>query len=364
VTNVRVLVAGWVGSSNLGDELCFAGLRRQLAARGAEVAAVSTDPERTRRWHGTGAVDHRDLAGIVSAVRSADAMVFGGGGILQDVTSPLNLPYHLSRVVLARGLHTPFAGVGLGVGGVDTRLGAALIRHAMRGNLGITVRDAASRDLLTRVGVPGAQVAADLAFALEPPATPRAPREVIAVSLRPWSERISRLPAAAHVDGTPERHVAATAHALDEIAGRTGLQIRFVALQRDRDDAFHRRIAERMRTPTSFAAPELDGFLDAYADARAVISMRYHGGVGAVLAGCPVVLISYALKVDALALELGAGARRLGWDAADLARLPDALDAVIDQGERIQEAREDLRERQHRNGDLLDRLLETAAARR
>jgi polysaccharide pyruvyl transferase CsaB len=363
VSNVKVLVAGWIGSTNLGDELCFAGLRRQLAERGAQVAAVSTDPERTRRWHGTGAVHHRDLAGLVSAVGSADAMVFGGGGILQDVTSPLNLPYHLSRVALARGLRTPFAGVGLGVGGVDTRLGAALIRRGMRGNVGITVRDEPSRSLLERIGVPGARVTADLAFALEPPAPPPT-REVIAVSLRPWSERISRLPAAAHADGTPEGHVAATARALDEIAGRTGLQIRFVALQHDRDDAFHRRLAERMRAPVSFVSPDLDGFLDAYAEAQAVISMRYHGGVGAVLAGRPVVLVSYALKVDALALELGAGARRLSWDAAALAGLPDALDAVIEQGERVVQAREELRERQRRNGELLDRLLQTAATRR
>jgi polysaccharide pyruvyl transferase CsaB len=354
---VKVLVAGWVGSTNLGDELCFAGLHQLLAERGVQVAAISTDPAATRATHGVGAVAHTDLPGIIAAVRSADAMVFGGGGIVQDVTSPLNLPYHLSRVAIARAVGTPYAGVGLGVGGVDTALGAALIRYGLRGHVGITVRDEASRQLLADVGVPGAVVAADLAFALEPPPAATRPDDVLAVSLRPWSDRRRPLPAAAHEDGTPETHVRALATALDDAASRTGLRIRFVSLQRDRDAAFHRRLAERMRSEVGFAAPAVDGFLDEYARARAVISMRYHGGVGAVLAGRPVVLISYALKVDALARELGPSTRRLGWEADDLARIPAALDEVIGWDEEVLAARAHLIRRQRFNGRLLDDLL-------
>jgi polysaccharide pyruvyl transferase CsaB len=358
---VKVLVAGWIGSTNLGDELCFAGLRRLLHERGAQVAAISTDPTATRATHGVNAVSHIDLPGITAAVRSADAMVFGGGGILQDVTSPLNLPYHLLRVAVARGVHTPYAGVGLGVGGVDTRLGAALIRRGLHGHVGITVRDEASRQLLADVGVPDAVVAADLAFALEPPPASLPTEDVLAVSLRPWSAHRRRLPAAAHDDGTPETHVRALAHALDAAAGRTGLRVRFVSLQRDRDDAFHRRLAERMRTAVEFAAPDLDGFLAEYARARAVVSMRYHGGVGAVLAGRPVVLVSYALKVDALARELGASTRRLGWEADELARIPDALDEVIGWEDEVLAARAHLVRRQRFNGGLLDELLAVSA---
>jgi polysaccharide pyruvyl transferase CsaB len=360
---MRVLVAGWVGSTNLGDELCFAGLCRLLRDRGARIAAISTDPAATRATHGVGAVSHTDLPGIVSAMRSADAMVFGGGGIVQDVTSPLNLPYHLARVVGARAARTPYAGVGLGVGGVDTTLGATLIRHVMRGHVGITVRDDASRQLLADIGVPGAVVASDLAFALAPP-PPSVAEDVLAVSLRPWSDRRSQLPAAAHEDGTPEPHVRALATALDEAADRTGLRVRFVSLQRDRDDAFHRRLAERMRAPAEFAIPDVTSFLDEYARASAVISMRYHGGVGAVLAGRPVVLVSYALKVDALARELGTATRRLGWDADELARIPAALEQVLGRDEEVRAARDRLIDRQAANGQVIDELLSVTSRRR
>ena len=362
---MRVVVAGWVGSTNLGDELALAGLRRLLQGRGAQVAAVSADPAATRRVHGVGAVRHDRPDHLSAAIGRADAMVFGGGGIVQDVTSPLNLPYHLARVQLARAYRTPYAAVGLGIGGLDTRAGCWQVRHGLRGAVGITVRDTASRELLAEVGVPGARVASDLAFALDPPATRSAgDGDRLVACLRPWSERRSRLPVAARGDATPQPHVDALARALDEASHATGLTVRFVALQADRDGPFHRRVAARMRQPVEFALPELDGVLEEFTQARAVVSMRYHGGVAAALAGLPVVMISYALKVDALAAELGDGARRLGWEPAELERIPAALAAVVDRREVVLAARDALRERQQVNAGLLDELLDAAARRR
>jgi polysaccharide pyruvyl transferase CsaB len=353
---VRVLVAGWVGSTNLGDELALAGLRRLLAERSVtSVAAISTDPATTRRLHGIGAVSHGDVAGIWRAVGRADAVVFGGGGIVQDVTSALNLPYHLSRIVVARARRTPVAGVGLGIGGLDTTLGRQLTGTALRGLVGISVRDPASAALLAEVGVPGAVVAADLAFAL--PAVDHDPTGTLAVSLRAWSERRSRGPVATRGDGTPSTHVTALARALDRAVARTGLRVRFVALQTDRDDEFHARVAAEMTTPTDRVTPGLDAVVEAFADADAAVTMRYHGAVAATLAGRPTVLVSYAAKTDALALELGPGTRRLGWDLDGFAQLPDALDEVLDRSAAVAAARDRLQARQDGNRAVLDGLL-------
>lgn len=356
----NVLVAGWIGSTNLGDELAFAGLRQLLADRDVRVAAISTAPAATRRVHGVGAVDHTDVTGLVQAIRRADAMVFGGGGIVQDVTSPLNLPYHLSRVVTARTVRTPFAGVGLGIGGVGTTIGRFQVRHALRGAVAITVRDEASRDLLARIGAPDADVASDLAFALPPPegGTDDGP---LVVSLRPWTTSRSLRPAASRGDTTEASYVRALGRALDRAAQDLDVPVRFVALQHDRDDAFHRRVAATMRAPVTFAVPGLHELLEAFADARAVVSMRYHGGVAAVLAGRPVVLVSYADKVDALAAELGDDTVRLGWDAQEIDELPRALRRVADRGAGIVAVRERLRGRQGANIAALAALLDAAS---
>jgi polysaccharide pyruvyl transferase CsaB len=358
----RVLVAGWIGSTNLGDELVFAGLRRLLSSHDCTVTAISMDVAATRTHHHVAAVSHRDVPGSVAAVGAADAVILGGGGLLQDVTSPLNLPYHLARVVLARARRTPFAGVGLGVEGLGTRLGRQLVRRGLGGAAGVTVRDEASRSLLADVGVPGARVAADLAFALDPPtAPPDRARDRLVVSLRPWTGRRHRLPAAARGDATPEAHVTALASALDRAAGRSGRMVRFVALQHDRDDAFHRRVAGRMRAEVEFRTPALDGVLAEYAAASAVVTMRYHGGVAAILAGVPSVLVSYAAKVDGLAAELGTATRRIPWTPGELAAVPDALAAVEDQHDHILTVRERLGDRQRVNRALIAELIARAA---
>ena len=390
---MRVVVAAWVGSSNLGDELVHAGLRRLLAQHGVQVAAITLDPAATRAAHGGIAISHRDPGRINRAVRSADAVLFGGGGLLQDTTSPFNLPYHLARLLPARRHHIPVAAVGLGVGPLETRLGRALARRGLRGLVGCTVRDAASRELLAELVDCDIEVAADLAFALPAPrsadratnratgratdratgratgrATDRAtghatgppPREPgrLVVSLRPWGGGRSRLPAAARGDDTPEEAVHALAAALDAAVDASGHTCRFVALQADRDDAFHRRVAAQMRTPATFATPHLDGLLDEFAAASAVISMRYHGGVAATLAGRPAVLLGYDPKVAALAGELGAGARLLAFDAAALPGIPAALAEVTGHADAVVAARRTLQRRQAPTAELLSRMLQ------
>lgn len=362
---MRVLVAAWIGSTNLGDELVFAGTCRLLAERGVEVCAISVDPAATRADHGVGAVSHTDVLGLFTAAGGADAMIFGGGGLLQDDSSIANLPYHLARIGLGRSRNVPFIGLGLGVGGLRTASGRWLVGRTMNAAVGITVRDESSRRLLEEVGVPGAQLAADLAFALEvpdPAATTNVPgHDRLVVCLRPWNDATKRLPAATRGDATPDVHVAALAAGLDQASATTGSTVRFVALQRDRDDALHRRVAALMTAPVEFSAPSVAELLGEFVGARAVVSMRYHGGVAATLAGRPSVLIGYAGKVEALAQELGSGARRLEWDPVDLATIPGALGAVIDQDAAVVAARERLRERQRGNARLLDQLLAVAS---
>ena len=355
---MRVLVAGWIGSTNLGDELVFAGMRELLERRGIRPVAVSQDPAATRTDHGVNAVSGIDPYALTRAIGQADAVILGGGGLLQDDSSVLNLPYHLSRVALARGRRTPFAGVALGVGGLSTTLGRSLVRRAMGSAEAISVRDQPSAELLAEAGVPGAVLAADTAFALPAPAA--AAEDRLVVCLRRWGGAGSRLPASLQGDPTPRPQVEVLARSLDASAEALGLAVRFVAFQRDRDDALHRRVAQHMHSPVSFATPGLSTVLEEVAASRAVVSMRYHGGIAATMAGRPVVLIDYASKVGALATELGQGARLHAWDPDDLAAIPRSLAQVLDHAGDVEAARERLAQRQTGNARVIDRLLDAA----
>jgi polysaccharide pyruvyl transferase CsaB len=337
---VRVLVSGWSGSTNLGDELVLAGLLRLLP--GQQVAVLSVDPEATRARFGVPAVAPREIARLTAAVRDADLLVFGGGGLLQDETSPFNLPYHLARPALAGALGTPVIGVGLGAGPL-TRPGSRRLVAGLSRAVAVSVRDEPSRRLLAECGVE-ARLGADLALALDP--IEAAPEDVITVSLRPWGGGGGWLPVGARRrHGLDEELLAALATGLDELAASTGLPVRFVALQADRDDAVHAQVAARMRAPTERRCPGVHDVVAEVAAGRLVVAMRFHAGIAAVLGGRPAVLLGYSPKVNALADELGSGARRLPVEAAAVGGLAEAGQAVVGHAATVARARARLQQR-------------------
>ena len=342
---MRVLICGWVGSTNLGDELVLAGVRRLLGPQVRSVA-VSIDPTATSTSHGIGAVDHRALGRIARLARSADLVVLGGGGLIQDETSPANLPYHLSRAWLAQLAGTPVVGLALGVGRLSTPLGRQLAT-TLTSLDAVSVRDAPSQALLAELGVPSV-LAADAAIHLteprpalegEPLGATAAPvgsaGDRLVVSLRPWRGSGGLLPVSwrASRGSAPDWLVPLLADRLDRAVRTTGLPVRFVALQTDRDDQVHRAVAARMATRPEVVVPDRHSVLTEIARGRVVVAMRYHAGIAATLAGRPSALIGYSPKVDALADTLGDGARLLWHTPESL----EALDRVI--GELVSDPR-------------------------
>ena len=184
------------------------------------------------------------------------------------------------------------------------------------------------------------------------------------VCLRPWSGHRHRIPARLRRHRPDDRFATGTAAALDDLAVVTGLPVHLVAFDAPKDGPLHEEVAARMRTTPTLTSPSLDGILDEVAASRLVVSMRYHGGMAAVLAGRPAVLVGYSPKVDALALELGDGATARRWSPDGLGELTSAATTVLDRGDDVLAARAALVERERANGRLLDQLLERAEARR
>ncbi|MDZ7678636.1 MAG: polysaccharide pyruvyl transferase family protein [Acidimicrobiales bacterium] len=350
---MRVTVAAWAGSTNLGDELILAALVARLRDHGHEPVVLSVDPAATESTHGVDAVDaHRPDA--LGALRHSEAVVFGGGGLLQDRTSDLNLPYHLARL-LAAPRTIPAVGVGLGAGPLHTHLGRTLVRRVLPRLDAVAVRDAPSATVLRGLGLPHPRLGADLALGLGPPTGP--PQGRLVVSLRPWTSTRRRLPVHLRRQQTPERVIDAVAAGVDAAAASTGLAVHFVALDPVRDHPLHQAVAARMRAPATLARPDVHTVLDEIATGEVVIAMRYHAAIGAVLAGRPLVALSYDPKVAALTGELGAGARTLAWDDPALATaLPDAAAAVAGHHDQVATTRRRLQARQRVNDEVLDLL--------
>ncbi len=355
---MRIAVAGWIGSTNLGDELIFSALSRKLVAHGADVVGISIDPGSTKRQHPVDAIHPAQMA-----LAPLDGLVFGGGEVLQDETSIWNLPYHLTRVWSGRLRRLPTAVVGVGAVALRSRAGGVMVRRSLSAALAVTVRDRPSLTMLRRFGLDPV-LAADpvLALRVEPVAPDR-----LVVSLRrsvPHPEdRLGRLlPAGRSKGADPGADwVPAMAAALDRTAAATGLVPRFVAMQRGRDDLLHEQVAATMSTPSEQTAPDLAGVMGEIARGVVVVAMRYHGGVAALAAARPSVLIGYSPKVAALAAEAAPATSLLPNDPAAFGLLAGAVEAAGGRADRVAPVLERLREREKANDWALERLLEDAA---
>lgn len=354
-----VAVAGWIGSSNIGDELIFREIKRKLSQRGANPVAISIDASSTRADHRCASIEHggpRDSLALLRSLGTVSSLILGGGGLIQSETSPWNLPFHLSRVWSARARRVPWAGIGLGVGSLNGALGRRLVAATMRSAIGTTVRDAASAAALRAIGVEGVIVAADPVICAD--AEGSAAHGRIAVSLRRRNRGGPRTARSQSDSDLGTSWVQSTAVALDALSESWALPIRFIAFQPDRDDVVHRAVADRMSSEFSFAPSSPDTVLNEVASSAFVVAMRYHAAIGALLGGVPGLLIDYSPKMRDLAAEVGDGLQVVSsefFEADDLVRrlqtaerhateLPDALAA--------------LRAREEANDRMIDRLLE------
>src|SRR5438105_835314 len=114
---MNILIAGYYGFGNVGDELILSSILMEIGKRypSSRITVLSADPERTHRFHGVSSVRRWSPLAVVRAIWKADVLVVGGGGLLQDQTSSRSLAYYLGLVALARLLVCPVVFYALGV---------------------------------------------------------------------------------------------------------------------------------------------------------------------------------------------------------------------------------------------------------
>jgi polysaccharide pyruvyl transferase CsaB len=200
----KILISGYYGYGNAGDEAILAAILQALSREvpDADVCVLSGNPERTRDTFGVRAVPGKNIVAILKEIWASSLVVSGGGGLIQDSTGIQTIIYYLSIVSMARKLRRPVMFYAQGVGPVSTSQGRSLTRRVASRVQLITVRDEESKALFQEMGVKGPPiiVTADPVLALEPApastideiagaeAIPKAPAKVVAFSLRPWPD--------------------------------------------------------------------------------------------------------------------------------------------------------------------------------
>lgn len=283
---MRIVVSGYYGCGNTGDEAILAGMLVTFreADPDLEVTVVSGDPEQTRRTHGVDAVPRMRPGPLWRALRAADGLVSGGGGLLQDRTSARPVAYYAGVMGLARAARRPYVIHTQGLGPIHRRTNRRLAAMALRGAAHVSLRDEGSVALARHLGVRRPiEVTADPALALEPR---RRPGDHVLVAVRRWDR--------------DSAHLEAIRTALGEIADTHPIVALPMHEPMDREPSA--AVVAGVRGAEVVAHDlGLDARLDLIGSAALVVGMRLHALILAMAAGTPAVAISYDPKVEAFA---------------------------------------------------------------
>lgn len=166
----RLLVSGYFGEGNIGDDSMLLGFLSGVSDKQFAVTVMSGHPELTSRLYGVPAIDRRNMKLFEAEIKNNDALVFAGGSIFQDVTSIKSVYYYETLIKVAKKAGKQVILLGQGVGPLTTFLGKQIAKKAFEMADVIVVRDPESVQTLRTLGVQKpARQAADLAFLMPTP---------------------------------------------------------------------------------------------------------------------------------------------------------------------------------------------------
>src|SRR5689334_15311353 len=112
---MRALLSGYYGKGNGGDEALLATLLQMLPSHVTPVV-LSGNPKETSDRYGVESHNRMAFLPVLQALRSCDVFIWGGGSLIQDVTSSVSPFYYGGLMGLAQrmGLKTVAWAQGIG----------------------------------------------------------------------------------------------------------------------------------------------------------------------------------------------------------------------------------------------------------
>lgn len=298
----RLVLAGYFGRGNLGDDAILLAFTRSLAGYDYDFSVICGSPKRLSGSYGLTGVGHLDFKAIQATIESCDALVFPGGSIFQDVTSVRSVAYYSNLVKAAKKAGKKVVLLGQGVGPLDRFLGKRLAASAFGAADAIVVRDKGSAAMLKSLGVRATpQVSADMAFLLTQPESEKGrasfgfgDMKAVGVSVRP-------------VRKMRDKAIVALFAKLIKLLSEN----KYVPVMIEMDRELDRPLILQIAKLHGGKVPDLKGISNPtdlqrrLARMEAVIGMRLHSGVLAATVGVPAFMISYDPKIQVFSNAMG-----------------------------------------------------------
>lgn len=298
----KAILCGYYGQNNIGDDALLLTLIQMLPL-GIQPLVLSANPQQTREALSVPTLPNRSAFPILQALKEADYLIWGGGSLMQDVTSLRSPIYYGGLMALAQQQGLKTIAWAQGVGPLRSPFSRWLTRKALMGCDGISVRDRASVELLSTWGF-SPLLAPDPVWALESESFPelwKLPAPRVAVTLRH------------HPQLTPNKIKALTT-ALISFQKATDTCILLVPFQ-PQDYSLAESISHQLPEPKAVIKGETPARLKRmFRGVEMAIGMRYHSLIMAASEECRCFAISYDPKISQLMTDL----EMPGWELESL----------------------------------------------
>lgn len=149
----NVLISGYYGFDNFGDEAILGVLVKKLKELNANVRVLSKNPAKTASLYGVETTFFFNLLKVIFRISKCDVLVSGGGSLLQNVTSLKSLLYYLWVINTALFFNKKVIIFAQGIGPINGGFAAFLTKNTLKKCSLVTVRDEKSLFLLRGWGV-------------------------------------------------------------------------------------------------------------------------------------------------------------------------------------------------------------------
>lgn len=303
----KVLIAGYYGQNNVGDEAIAEALTKELKRRGYTVLMLSGDKVTSAQLYGVEAYYSRRLQDIKTAIKESDFVVLGGGSLIQDVTSTYSLWYYVGIINLCKMLGKHIYIAYQGIGPITKKKNEIFTKVTLNRCKKLWIRDEMSINKLREIGVvnPNISLSSDAAFMLTPPSPEKVSvllakagirmddgRPLIGIAPRKW--------------GTSDK-AGVFARIADECINRFNAKVVFYAFHKETDGKYINEICSRMSNRAyivsdDYLPSEVMGMMGAM---HLNIGVRLHSLIFSAKMRVPLLGISYDPKVDGFLDMLG-----------------------------------------------------------
>ena len=287
----KVVISGYYGFKNFGDEVILSVLTNKLKSMNAEITVFSSDPQWTKETYEVNSVYSFELKSVLSAIMTSDVLISGGGSLLQDVTGTKSIIYYSLIIFLGVFFRKKVIIFAQGLGPINCKFMKKVVTQLFKRCSYVSVRDTKSLQFLQKSGIT-ADLLCDPVYSLEVPSVPQTGE--VGIQLRDFNNM--------------------TAEFIDELAKQVAKtfpnkKIKILSLQ----DTIDLKICQSFQKSLQAFSPTIDSeivsghsnsdLIREISSLEYLIAMRFHAVLTALKAGVKTLAINYDIKVEKLADE-------------------------------------------------------------